>query len=223
MSARSSGLTFTAPRRLATAGASLLLGACAMLGGAAQAHEAGDILLRVGVSQVRPTSDNGSALDGAVDLNINNSVRPSVTATYMATPHIGVELLAAWPFEHDVHASGAVHGKIVSSKQLPPTLSLQWHFLPESTVQPYVGVGVNYTHFFDTHAEGALKGSKVKLRDSWGIAGQVGVDVKLSERWFLNADVRYIDIDSKVKLNGDTIGTAHIDPWVATVAIGYRF
>ncbi|OZI21267.1 hypothetical protein CAL26_27965 [Bordetella genomosp. 9] len=203
----------------AAALAALLAAACAL---PTYAHEAGDVLFKVGVTQVRPKSDNGSVLNDSVDLDVNNSVRPSFTLTYMATRNIGVELLGAWPFEHDIRGSGGL-GKIGSTKQLPPTLSLQWHFLPDSTIQPYVGIGVNYTHFFDTKSEGAISGSDLKLQDSWGVAAQLGVDVKFSERWFMTADVRYIDISSKVKLDGERIGTARINPWVATVGVGYRF
>lgn len=187
----------------------------------AKAHEAGDVLVKAGVSQVRPKSGNGSVLDGTVGLDASNNTRPSVSATYMVTRNVGVELLAAWPFEHKVYGEGL--GQIATSKQLPPTLSLQWHFLPDSRIQPYVGVGVNYTRFFSTKARGALAGADLSLGDSWGVAAQVGVDVMLNERWFMNADLRYIDIASKVSLNGERIGTAHIDPWVATVGVGYRF
>ena len=130
----------------------------------AHAHEAGDVLLKVGVTQVRPDSNNGSVLNGGVKLDVNNNVRPSFTVTYMATRNIGIELLGAWPFQHDIRGGGL--GKIGSTKHLPPTLSLQWHILPDSMVQPYIGVGLNYTHFFDTKAEGALDGSKLKLKDS---------------------------------------------------------
>ena len=187
----------------------------------AHAHEAGDVLLKVGVTQVRPDSNNGSVLNGGVKLDVNNNVRPSFTVTYMATRNIGIELLGAWPFPHDIRGGGL--GKIGSTKHLPPTLSLQWHILPDSMVQPYIGVGLNYTHFFDTKAEGALDGSKLKLKDSWGVAAQLGADIKISERWFMNADIRYIDIKSKVSLNGERIGTAKINPWVATLGVGYRF
>ncbi|OZI40360.1 hypothetical protein CEG14_00905 [Bordetella genomosp. 1] len=197
-------------------------GATLMAAAPAVAHEEGDWLLKVGATQVRPKSNNGSVLDGTVKLDVNNNVRPSFTVTYMATRNIGIELLGAWPFEHEVRGNNGL-GKIASAKQLPPTLSLQYHFLPDSTVQPYVGIGLNYTHFFDTKTHGALSGSDIKMSDSWGLAGQLGVDVKLSERWFMNADLRYIDISSKVKLDGQRIGTARIDPWVATVAVGYRF
>ncbi|SEI62839.1 MULTISPECIES: OmpW family protein [unclassified Achromobacter] len=188
----------------------------------AHAHEAGDVLFRVGVTQVRPSQNNGSVLDGAVKLDVSNNVRPSFTLAYMATRNIGIELLGAWPFQHDVSGSGGL-GKIGSTKQLPPTLSLQWHILPDSMIQPYIGVGINYTHFFDTKAEGALKGSDLKLGDSWGVAAQLGADIKINDRWFMNADIRYIDIKSKVKLDGERVGTARIDPWVATVGVGYRF
>lgn len=186
------------------------------------AHEAGDWLFKLGVTQVSPKSDNGSVLGGTVDLNVNSNVRPSFTVTYMATRHIGIELLGALPFQHNVSGDTGL-GKIGTTKQLPPTLSVQWHFLPDHTIQPYVGVGLNYTHFFDTHTRGPLSGSSLKLSDSWGLAGQLGVDIKLSDRWFMNADIRYIDISSKVKLDGQRIGTARIDPWVTTLAVGYRF
>lgn len=188
----------------------------------AYAHEAGDWLLRLGVTQVSPKSDNGNALGGTVDLDVSSNVRPSFTVTYMATRHIGIELLGVLPYQHNIRDSSGL-GKIGTTKQLPPTLSVQWHFMPDSTVQPYVGIGLNYTHFFDTHARGAIGDANLKLEDSWGLAGQLGVDIKLDDRWFLNADVRYIDISSKVKLNGQRIGTAQIDPWVTTVAVGYRF
>ena len=200
--------------------------ACALAAGSIAtsptlAHEAGDILLKVGVSHVEPQSSNGSVLGGATRLDVDGSTRPSFSLTYMATRHIGIELLGAAPFKHTIHAKGL--GEIGSTQQLPPTLSLQWHFQPDSVFQPYVGVGVNYTTFFDTKTHGALSGSDLSLGDSRGIAGQIGADYMLNDRWFLNADLRYIDIRSKVRLDGDRIGTAKINPWVATLGVGYRF
>lgn len=193
----------------------LVLGALALA--PAHAHEAGDWLFKAGVTHIEPKSNNGTVANGAVKLDIGSSTRPSFSVTYMATRNIGVELLGAFPFKHDISAQGL--GKIGSTKHLPPTLSLQWHFLPDATVQPYVGVGLNYTTFFST--ESSL--GDLSLGDSWGVAAQAGVDFKLSERWFLNADVRYIDISSDVKLNGVKIGKTSIDPWVATIGVGYRF
>ncbi|MCX5592147.1 OmpW/AlkL family protein [Alcaligenes endophyticus] len=185
-----------------------------------QAHESGDWLLKVGVTNVSPKSNNGSLANGTVDLDVKSSTRPSFSITYMATKNIGVELLGALPFKHSLNSN---LGNIGETKQLPPTLSLQYHFLPDNTIQPYVGVGLNYTHFFSTKAGGALAGNDLKIKNSWGLAAQVGVDVSLNKNWFLNADVRYINIRPDVQLNGQSIGKAKINPWVTTVGVGYRF
>lgn len=187
-----------------------------LVGASANAHEAGDWLLKGGLTYVNPKSNNGDVLNGT-RVDIGNNTRPSFSVTYMATRNIGVELLGAFPFKHDISLSGM--GNIGETKHLPPTLSVQWHFLPESRVQPYVGVGLNYTTFFDTKS----RVGKLKIDDSWGLAAQVGMDIKLNERWFMNADVRYIDISSDVKLNGQRIGKVEVDPWVVTVGVGYRF
>lgn len=197
------------------------LAAGSIAGAPAMAHEAGDILLKAGVTHVEPKSNNGTVANGTVKLDIDGSTRPSFSLTYMATRHIGIELLGAFPFKHSINARGM--GEIGSTKHLPPTLSLQWHFLPDAALQPYVGVGLNYTTFFSTKSKGALAGSDLSLSDSWGVAAQIGADFKLSDRWFLNADLRYIDISSTVRLNGQDIGKTHIDPWVATIGVGYRF
>ncbi|MEI2414732.1 OmpW family outer membrane protein [Orrella sp. JC864] len=210
---------YCARARLALAGTLLAI----LPVGAGLAHQAGDWLLKAGASQVRPKSGNGSVLDGAVALDAGNATRPSLTVTYMATRHVGIELLGAAPFRHDVSASGAAQGRIASTRQLPPTLSVLWYFLPDARVQPYVGVGLNYTRFFDTETRGALAGSKLDMADSWGVALQAGADIELGGRWMLNASLRYIDISSRLKLDGQSIGKARIDPWVPTLALGYRF
>src|SRR5690606_18825332 len=128
----------------------------------AAAHEAGDWLVKVGVTHIKPKSDNGKVIDDSVGIDVGSSTRPSFSLTYMATKNVGVELLGAFPFKHDIDAAGL--GNIGSTRHLPPTLSLQWHFLPDSKVQPYVGVGVNYTTFFRTRS---VLGD-LHLSDSWG-------------------------------------------------------
>jgi len=205
-----------------TALATCLLAGSPFLVQPATAAQAGDWLLKVGATQVRPGSDNGDVLGGTVDLDVDDNIQPGISLTWMATDRIGIELLGALPFEHDI-SSHALGGRIATTKHLPPTLSVQYHFLPAAAVQPYVGVGVNYTRFFGTDTTGALNGSRLVLDDSFGLAGQVGVQVPVNDGWFINADVRYIDIDTDVHLNSSRIGTANIDPWVTTVGFGLAF
>ena len=95
--------------------------------------------------------------------------------------------------------------------------------MPTSRVQPYVGVGINYTNFFSVKTEGPLEGTNLSLGDSWGLSAQVGVDVMISDSWFFNLDARYISMESKAKLDGASLGKVKIDPAVYGAHIGFRF
>ena len=206
--------------------------AAAMLsGGVAQAYDAGDWIVRVGASNVDPDDPNGEINvpdAGKLDVNIDDDTSVTFNGTYMWTKNIGIELLAALPFEHDIKVDGL--GKVGSTKHLPPTLSVQWHFLPDSRFQPYVGAGINWTIFFDDGEDGVLEelGGQLELDDqsSFGLAGQIGADIMLNDHWFINADLRYIKIDNKaeVTLGEDKLNVSvDIDPYVYGLHIGYRF
>ena len=193
-----------------------------LLGGAAQAYEAGNWLFRIGAYGVFPESDNmTNVLGTGATLNVDDGYTLGFNFTYMVNPNIGIELLAALPFKHDITLSGA--GTIAETDQLPPTLSVQYHFMPENTIRPYVGLGLNYTTFFNTDTKGALAGDNLDLDDSWGVAGQLGVDIDVAPNWFVNADLRYIDISTDATLNGVGIGTVDINPWVLGLTVGTRF
>ena len=194
--------------------------AAGLLAGTAQAYEAGNWLFRIGAYGVFPESDNLSLAPG-VDLDVDDGYSLGFNFTYMVNPNIGIELLAALPFQHDIQLSGA--GTVAEVEHLPPTLSVQYHFTPESSVRPYVGIGLNYTWFSSEDTKGALERDSLKLDDSWGVAGQFGIDIDVAPNWFVNADIRYISIESDAKLNGVGIGTVEINPWVVGLTIGTRF
>src|SRR5690606_15009207 len=114
---------------------------------AAQAHEAGDFLVRVGAVQIAPDASSGSILGGGVD--VDDATGLGFSGTWFATSHIGIEVLAALPFEHDIVGTGALAGvDIGSTKHLPPTVSLQYYPLGEGKLQPYACIGLNYTTFY---------------------------------------------------------------------------
>jgi outer membrane protein len=193
--------------------------AAALLGAAsvntATAMEQGDWLIRIGASNVDPKSNNHEVV------SVDSGTSATINFTYMMTANWAVELLAAYPFEHDIYlVDGPETG---STKHLPPTVSLQYHFLPDSTFQPYIGAGVNYTTFFSEKLYGPLAGNHLSLDDSWGLAGEIGADFMLGDAWFLNVSVRYIDINTDAKVNGENIGKVNIDPWVYGAHVGYRF
>lgn len=185
------------------------------------AQAAGSWTVGVGVHQINPKSDNGSVVDGALDLEVGSSVRPTFTAEYFFSDNWGIEALASLPFQHDIEIKGL--GKVGSAKHLPPTVSLQYHFNSKGRVSPFVGAGVNYTTFFSEDTTGALEGSDLQLDNSWGLAARAGVDFAVGDKGAIRLDVRWIDIDSDVSLDGTEIGTANIDPLVYGVTYLFKF
>ena len=196
------------------------LGACLALAAAPFAHADDAWTFRFGIHDVSPKSGNGTLAGGALKADLDDSVRPTASIEYFFTPNLGVDLLAAWPFEHTLKLNGA---KAATLKQLPPTLGINWHFMPDASFSPFVGVGVNFTKVFDEKTTGPLAGTDLSIGDSWGLAAHAGFDVTLSPKWLFTADVRWMDIDSSVRVNGAGIGTVNVDPWVFGVSAGYRF
>jgi outer membrane protein len=184
------------------------------------AQQAGEWTFSVGAHQVNPKSDNGSLAGNTLDVEVGSNVRPTVTAEYFVRDNLGIEVLAALPFQHDIDIKQLGH--VGSTKHLPPVVSLQYHF-GEGKVKPFIGAGLNYTYFFSESTTGALAGSKLKLDNSWGLAAHAGVDFKVSDKGSIRVDARWIDIDTDVKLNGANLGTVNIDPLVYGAAYVFQF
>lgn len=209
----------------------------------AQAHQAGDIIVRAGAITVDPQESSSDIWVGALNTDVagtkatlDSDTQLGLNFAYMLTNNIGIELLAATPFSHNVGVKGmpgafaGLNGNLGELKHLPPTLSVVYYPLDSSSAfQPYVGAGINYTWFFDTKLSSAAedKGfSGLDMKDSWGLAAQVGMDYMLTDNIMLNAQVRYIDIETtgttnfggaKVKVDVD------VDPFVYMVGLGYKF
>jgi len=141
----------------------------------------------------------------------------------MLTDNLGLELLAATPFKHTISGDGGALGgdDIAEITQLPPTLSIQYHFMPQSNLKPYVGAGLTY--FWVLDEESKISGVDVTVDDAIGFGAQAGLDWSFNPNWFLNVDVRYISLSTEATAEGiDTIGV-DINPFVYTVAVGYKF
>lgn len=202
----------------------------------AMAYEAGDWLVRGRLINIKPNDNSGNLYIGGVStgsegVKVGDDSVPELDITYMFSRNWGVELILGYS-EHTVkaHKTWSALGDVIDSKVLPPTLTLQYHFLPDSTVRPYLGVGVNYTYFFDEEVAGTVLDSpeaKVKLDSSWGLAAQAGVDIAINQDWFINMDVKYIDIDTEAHFSATPVGSAKIsadiDPLVWGIGVGRRF
>ncbi|CAB0152002.1 Outer membrane protein W [Pseudidiomarina piscicola] len=207
--------------------------------------------VNVGAIGVMPNDDSASLpvieslaglTSGSTGVTVDNNTQLGITFDYSFTPNWSLELIAATPFKHEIHGTGAIEGlKVGETKQLPPTLLAQYHFTLESDViDPFVGFGVNYTTFFEEKVSPEL-GSvltdlavitanddvELALSNSWGFALQAGVNVKLSDNWGLNLMISRMAIDTvaDVRINGATAESiaVDIDPTVAMFGLRYSF
>jgi len=224
----------TSIKRLLPAAIALAMGITAM---PAAAYEAGDWIVRGRLITINPDESSSAVSVGGTPIagsgvSVNNDAVPELDFTYMLNRNWGLELILGTS-QHDVKGEGTAPigglGDIIDTNVLPPTLTLQYHFLPSNNIRPYAGVGINYTHFYDENVTGGLDaaGASVDIDDSWGLAAQAGVDVDINKDWFVNFDVKYIDINTEANFKNTTVGTVavdvDIDPWVFGIGIGTTF
>ncbi len=229
-------MTHDSIKRFATA---LSAGAAMLATCSAFAYDAGDWLIKGRLANIDPDAKSGPVVIGGAPVpgsgvDVDDGLSLDISIAYMLDPYWAVELLLDITSKHDVTATGATLGglgKIAEVRALPPTLLLQYHFLPTAKIRPYVGAGVNYTDFRDEKTSdsfnGALGGpSDIGLDSSWGLAAQAGVDIDLTNGWFLTLDLKWIDIDTTAKINSPS-GAASVDidldPWVYGIGLGRAF
>ena len=210
--------------------------------------EAGDWVVRVRAAHISPNEDSelgktvnkniAPVMNPGAELDVKSNTIPELDISYYFTKNIAAELILALGTRHDVYIKGDAGGvignqKLGSVNLLPPTLTAQWHFNPDQMIDPYIGAGVNYTYKLDRYArgtQGAIAGEEIKIDShSFGYALQAGVDVNLKDGWLINADVKYINIETDVHLRSAITGrwtkvdSLDINPWVFGIGVGKKF
>jgi outer membrane protein len=210
--------------RLCALAAALLFASSARADDAATTEGPWTFRLRATYLSMANKSDSFSALGlnfASNAVSVNSKLIPEFDFSYNFTQNLAAELVLTIPQTQDVSLQGV--GGLGSFKHLPPVLAAQYHFLPGATVNPYVGVGINYTLIYGAN----LKVAGVPLAldtNSIGIAGQAGVDVLISKNLYLNVDLKKVTLSSGVYVGGGAkLTTAHLDPWLFSVGIGTHF
>lgn len=228
----------------------------------ALANQSGDFIVRGGLTNITPDNANSTIYaagqtvnlgSGAISASVDDNTQLGLNFVYFLDQNWAIELLAATPFEHDIMVeTGAGKTNLGKTKHLPPTLSALYYFDTNIALKPYVGIGINYTIFFDDKFNPAMQGENspqivsisdgstitpigaaldadnLDLDSSWGLSAQVGADYIIDKNWSLNASIRYIDIDTEATftaVNGSVPGkvSVDVDPMVYSLMLGYKF
>ncbi|MDR3415191.1 MAG: OmpW family outer membrane protein [Nevskia sp.] len=199
------------------AGAALI---APMLASAACFQEAQPWTVRAGVHNIDPSGGTSTVANGAIKVDVESKLGPTVNLDYRFCHNFTLDVMGALPFTQDIKLNG---NRLGSTRHLPPTVSVQFHPIPDGTLDPFVGVGLNRTFFFNESLNGPLAGNNLQLSNTWGYALQGGLDWKFAPNWLVGVDLRYIQIEPKASLNGAPIGTVKIDPLAYGITVGYKF
>ena len=174
--------------------------------------QAGSMLLRARAVHLDSVNKDSSGMD----LSVNNKWMPEVDFSYFFTSNLAVEAILTVPQKHRVYSGSTDIG---SFHQVPPTVTLQYHFDAGSNIKPYVGAGLNYTHFSSVSLP---SGVDIK-RNSVGWALQAGVDIPMTSNMYFNVDIKKVAIGTNVLVNGTKVGKLKVDPVLVGVGVGWRF
>ena len=188
--------------------------------------EKGDFVVRARVTHISPDTSSELYKSGVGDkLVVDSNTIPEIDFSYYITKNIATELILATGTRHDVNISGGANAgaKLGSVNLLPPTLTIQWHFNPDQTFDPYAGVGISYVRAMDRGLNSADLGAIHIDRNMWGPAIQAGLDYNMPDKWLLNVDVKKIWFNTDVFLGSTKIDNLDVDPWVVSFGIGKKF
>lgn len=205
-------------------------------------------------------------VNAAVDLRIDDDTTWYIGGVWLFADHWGLELQHVANASHDVDMSAAafsgnallpnssIAGSLGSFDANITTLMVNWYPVdPTCLIQPYVGLGVNYTNFDSDNDFKQIRSvfgsgdfgadGRLGLGSDFSWAAQVGVDFVLGRdsNWIINAAAIYVDAKPRLELGFDLLTDApppftspsalpvrvrtdfDYSPWVFNLGIGYKF
>ncbi|WP_431302918.1 OmpW/AlkL family protein [Sediminicoccus sp. BL-A-41-H5] len=184
----------------------------------------GDFMIGFGAVGVLPTNGGNVSLIGGTP-QASNAASPLLDGTYFFTPNIALNLIAATT-RHKLTVTNSALGTVNLGTvwALPPTLTLQYHLMPQSRISPYVGVGLNTTFFYGYGGNPSAPVNRVRVDATVGVAPNIGVDYEIAPNWLLNLDAKWILMQPDASVNSGLIrAQANINPFVISAAVRYRF
>jgi outer membrane protein len=192
--------------------------------GADQGLTAGAFLLRGRIVGVFPDNGNSTITRIGGYIQVNDSVSPEFDLSYFVTDHIAIEgetgVSHSTLTAEDTQLGNAAIGKVWSA---PAVLVAQYHLLPHSRFNPYLGAGIAVLPYFGEQPAGGLV-QQLSVRSEVGAALQAGFDYRFADHWYGNVDLKQLFVASYASVdNGLITSTGHVNPLIVGLGIGYKF
>ena len=174
--------------------------------------------IRLRVIDVIPPGSSYTITPGT-DVKVGSSIVPELDFTYYFTKNLAAELILGTTRHKVSLAPSGSKTELGKVWLLPPTLNVQYH-IPLKGVEPYFGAGINYTIFYGVKDAGA----SLKYKNAVGFSTQAGADFSISDKWFINLDVKRLFLKTDVTVEPSTkLKGVKIDPWIIGIGIGTKF
>jgi outer membrane protein W len=196
----------------------------------------------------QPFSEGASRLDGTGSSTGDKTTIGGTFGMYlpMTGKHLAMEVQLAPPLKLDFEVTGRaateslapttqngiqtgvppIGQKIGTLKALPPNFTIIYRPWVDTKFQPYIGAGAMYLYTYDTDVNNSVLnayGNEPTLNLTKPVAciAQLGMDVQLTEKMFVTADVKYVGCATvEAKLNNIVIRSPSLSDTVGPVTLG---
>lgn len=207
----------------------VLVGCCLFLGtllSPCLAAEDSPWMLRARILGISPDDSSSQITLIGGEADVDKAFTPDLDVSYFFNDNIAAEIVFLAYSRHDVKAKNTAVGDIDlgSLDLVPPTVTLQYHLMPENNIRPYVGAGLSYVLIPNEDS-----GAATAVRYDDGVIGttlQAGFDYFYNDHWCINFDIKrvWVAVDVEVDALDTTVQTTvDVDPWLFGIGVGYRF
>ncbi|MEA2491051.1 MAG: outer membrane protein [Acidobacteriota bacterium] len=164
-----------------------------------------------------------------VGINFDPTLGYGVAANIFFGNHLSTEF-AITRVENDVtFRRRAVNSSGDGVEMMPITGTLQWHFAPTATIDPYIGAGAAYVLIDDVDRPEELNNldfESIDFDDDIGLVVNAGIGIRLGQRWGLTLDGKYVPLEASAtarRTTGAQDTTFDINPIILSAGLSLRF
>lgn len=191
-------------------------------------REAGDILVKLGVTNLSLADKIGLMVGGApfpgAGLSTFEHQTVSAQFAYFLTDTIAFNATLGFPPTISIYGAGSIGAlpRLGKATYGPTAFTVQWHPVSTGRVRPYAGVGASYMIVFDTQ-DGAF--ADLEVENDLGFAFEAGVDFPLDARSSLFLDVKKALLRPRATgsfQGAPVVGETRLDPWAFTAGVSFK-
>ena len=214
----------------------LVVAASLLSAGTAFGKDPGKLYVQAGPAYIVLQEEVEIVVEGASivrgDTSTSDAITAAVAIGYNMTPSWSLSLLIGIPPEFEATGEGVLSplGELGTLTFAPVAGFLNYHFLPDSKFQPFVGVGLVYNTVVGSSDASLVDFSGT---NEWGTGVRGGFDYMFAEdrgvffsigRLFLGTDITGTVSPTVPVLGGaDAFGDAELNPIVTQAGLTFRF